>query len=354
MNKYQKLIVLLLILIVVLTMVACSNSSEITNGAKDVEENVKNDEEKAKDDDVYTIIFAHHQNTDSPIGAGIERLTKTLNEKSSGRLKVQSYPAEQLGNESSVFEQMTQGTVQMSTFGYGIIGSMSPSALAMEMGYMFEDYDHLQDFLDSEVFKEISNDAIEACGVNILGSYYNGARHLTTSKTAVTDPESMKGLKIRVPNSEMILATIQAMNANATVMAFSETYMGLQNGTVDGQENPIPSIVSMKFQEVQGYLCKTGHMIQAATICINDDFLNSMPKDLRELIINETLAELQVVSQDVLKKEVDQEKILIDAGMQIIDVDRKAFKERMTDVISKYEKVWGEGLYERIQATNVK
>lgn len=346
MKNCKKLLVLLLILALVLSMAACSNNSKTNDAVPEVKEEAK--------DEVYTIIFAHHQTTDSPIGAGIERLAKRLNEKGGGRLKVQTYPAEQLGSESAVFEQMTQGTVQMSTFGYGILGSMAPSALAMEMGYMFEDYDHLQSFLKSEVFQEIVDDVVEATGVRVVGSYYNGTRHLTTSNTPVTDPETMKGLKIRVPNSEMILATIKAMNANATVMAFSETYMGLQNSTVDGQENPIPSIVSMKFYEVQDYLCKTGHMIQAANISINEDFLNSLPEDLRELVINETMAELQAVSEDVLNKEVDQEKILIDAGMKIIDVDREAFAERMTDVFAEYEKKWGEGLYDRIQATNVK
>ena len=302
-------------------------------------------------DEVYSVTFAHHQTVDSPIGMGIERLAATLNEKSEGRLKVLVYPAEQLGSESAVYEQLSQGAVQMSTFGFGIIGSQSPSALAMEMGYMFEDYDHLQNFLASDVFDTIVDDAITASGVHILGGYYNGTRHLTTTSVPVTCPDDMKGLKIRVPNSEMLLATLEAMGCQPTVMAFSETYMGLQNGTVEGQENPIPSIVSMNFQEVQKYLCKTAHMVQAATICINDDFLNSLPEDLRQLVIDETIAELQVVSEDVLTKEKEQEKILTDAGMEIIDTDTEAFKNNMNDVIQKYEAVWGEGLYDSIQAT---
>ena len=303
------------------------------------------------EDKVYKVIFAHHQTTDSPIGMGIDRLAATLNEKSNGRLEVQVYPAEQLGNESSVYEQLCQGSVQMSTFGFGIIGSQSPTALAMEMGYMFEDSDHLQKFLVSDVFSGMVEDTISSSGVHILGAYYNGTRHLTTTHARVEGPEDMKGLKIRVPNSEMILATLGAMGCNPTVMAFSETYMGLQNGTVEGQENPVPSIVSMNFQEVQKYLCKTAHMIQAASICINEEFLKSLPEDLQKLMVEETQAELQAVSQDVLQKEVDQEKILTDAGMKIVETDKEAFQACMTDVIAEYEKVWGEGLYDRIQAT---
>ena len=92
-------------------------------------------------------------------------------------------------------------------------------------------------------------------------------------------------------------------------------------------------------------------MIQAATICINDEFLSSLPQDLQDLIIEETKAELLNVSEEVQQKEVDQEKILTDAGMKILEVDKEAFKDRMSDLIAEYELVWGEGLFDKIQST---
>lgn len=337
--KAKKYLALLLTLATVFSLSACGGPEKQPAEGKD-----------DGDSTVYSITFAHHQTADSPIGAGIEALAKTLNEKSNGRLDVKTYPASQLGDESSIFEQMEQGSVQMSTFGFGIIGSKSPSALAMEIGYMFDDYDHLMSFLGSDVFAEMQQNAIDACGIRIVGGYYNGTRHVTTNKNPATNPEELKGNILRVPNSEMIIKTIEAMGADATVVAFSETYMACQNGAVDGQENPIPSIVSMNFQEVQKYLLKTGHMVQAATICINEKFLQSLPEDLRELILTETQNTLNAVSQDNLGKEESQLSILTDADMEIVEVDREAFKTACQPLIEEYESVWGEGLYDRIQA----
>ena len=340
--KRRRFLVLMLALAMASTLFACGGSPS---------ESDTETQESATDDTVYSVTFAHHQTPDSPIGAGIEQLAQTLNEKSGGRLDVKTYPASQLGDESAIFEQVEQGSVQMSTFGFGIIGSKSPSSLAMEMGYMFDDYDHLKSFLDSDVFTDMQQDAIDACGIRIIGGYYNGTRHITTNKNPATTPEELQGNIIRVPNSEMIIETISAMGADPTVVAFSETYMACQNGAVDGQENPIPSIVSMNFQEVQKYLLETGHMVQAATICINEDFLQGLPEDLQELVLTETMNTLNAVSQDSLDKETSQISILTDAGMEIVEVDREAFKATCRPLIDEYEPVWGEGLYERIQAT---
>jgi tripartite ATP-independent transporter DctP family solute receptor len=355
----KKFLSLLLALGMMASLAACGGNTSSTPSASTASTPAtasqadSNSAPTAPTDEVFELKFAHHQQPDSPAGLGAQRLADRLNEKSNGRLKVTVYPAEQLGTEKSVFEQLNEGVVDMSTLGFGIIGTMSPSALAMEMGYMFQDYNHLSAFLDSDVFTtEIVNPAIEKAGVRIGGAYYNGVRHTTTSSKPVTDPASMAGVKLRVPSSDMLLATFEAMGASPTPMAFSEVYMALQNNTIDGQENPIPTIMSMKFYEVQKYLCLTGHMVQAATFVVSEKSFQKLPPDLQELMLAEMKDEARVTSEDVQAKETEQLGELQELGMEVVETDKQAFIDTMPPVIERFEQQWGVGLYDKIQATN--
>ncbi|MDR3231407.1 MAG: DctP family TRAP transporter solute-binding subunit [Synergistaceae bacterium] len=302
--------------------------------------------------DVITLTFAHHQQPDSPAGLGAQRLADRLIRAGGGRLDVKVYPAEQLGNEKSVFEQLGTGVVDMSTFGFGIIGTLSPSALATEMGYMFENYEHLAAFLESDVFAGIVEEAAAKAGARIGGAYYNGVRHTTTSGKRFTDPASLAGVKIRVPNSEMLLATFSAMGAAPTPMAFSEVYMALQNGTIDGEENPIPTIMSMRFYEVQKYLILTGHNVQSATFTVSEKTYRSLPDDLKKIVLDEMKAEALETTKDVKQKEIDQLAELRKLGMEVVEVDVSAFAKKVKEIIPTFEQQWGVGLYDKIQGTN--
>ena len=297
------------------------------------------------------INFAHHQQPDSPAGLGAQRLAERLIERSGGRLDVRMFPAEQLGSESSVFDQLGGGLVGMSTLGFGIIGSMAPSALAMEMGYMFADYNHLSNFLESDAFDEIVREAIDRAGIRIGSAYYNGVRHTTTSSAIFSDPASFAGVRIRVPNSEMLIATFEAMGSAPTPMAFGEVYMGLSIGAIDGQENPIPTIMSMRFFEVQNHLFLTGHMVQAVTFVISEATYQSLPEDLKQIVIEEMRAEAVVTSEFILQREAQQLEELKELGMEVHEVNAEAFAEAVKAIIPRFESRWGEGLFDRIQAT---
>lgn len=302
-------------------------------------------------DEVFVINFAHHQQPESPAGLAAQRLADRLIARSEGRLDVRVFPAEQLGNERDIFEQMGEGLIDMSTFGFGIIGSMAPSALAMEMGYMFADFDHLMNFVASDVFDEIVQEAIELAGVRIGAAYYNGVRHTTTSNDIFTDPASLAGVRLRVPNSEMLIATFEAMGSAPTPLAFGEVYLALQTGAIDGQENPIPTIVTMSFYEVQNHLFLTGHMVQAVTFAIGESTYQNLPEDLRQIIIEEMRAEASETSEIILRTEEEQLQFLIDAGLQVHEVDVEAFAEAVWQIIPQFEERWGAGLFDRIQAT---
>jgi tripartite ATP-independent transporter DctP family solute receptor len=301
--------------------------------------------------EVYRMKMAFHVQPDSPSGQGCTRIAERLNSAYDGRFDVTVYPAEQLGSEKSVFEQLSEGVTEMSGLGFGVIGSMAPSVLAAECGYMFRDYDHLQKFLKSGIFEEIKEDAIKKAGVRMAAVFYSGVRHTTTSSKPIRGPADMKGMKIRVPNGEMLLATFQAMGASPTPMALSEVFMALQNGTVDGEENPATHITTNKFYEVQKYLNLTGHMIQGSTISISEKCFQKFPADIQQILLKEFENEASYLSKYCLDIE---NRLIADLrdkyGMEIIQVDKEAFAKLMPPVIGRFEERWGIGLYERIQA----
>jgi TRAP-type C4-dicarboxylate transport system substrate-binding protein len=174
-------------------------------------------------------------------------------------------------------------------------------------------------------------------------------RHLTANKP-VNKPEDVKGLKLRVPEVPLYLEMARAWGANPTPMAFAELYLALKQGTVDAQENPIPTINSGKFYEVQKYLILTGHIMVPQFHAISDKLWKSLsPGDQK--ILQDAVDEGIAFSNDLLIK---QEQSLVDEfkkkGMTVITPDVEAFRKVSMTAIPKLEEKWGKGLYEKITA----
>ncbi len=294
--------------------------------------------------------IAHHQPITHVSAIALDKAGKAMVEKSKGGLTVKVFPAEQLGNEKASFDGLRAGIIDISTLGTGIIGSVYPPILALECGYIFRDLDHLQKFIGSDIATKMMTEAAQKTGIRIITMPYNGVRHVTTSNKPVRNPKDFAGVKLRVPTSEMLTATIRAMGANPTPIAFSETYMALQTKTVDGQENPFASILTMKFYEVQKYLCLTGHMVQATTFVVSEKTLQKLPNDLKTLVIDEVRKAGEWQTQEMKKSEASQLEQLKKLGMQVVDCDVVAFSEAMKPVVQQYENKWGAGLYDKIRA----
>jgi tripartite ATP-independent transporter DctP family solute receptor len=192
--------------------------------------------------------FAHVYETSEPYHTEILKAADAIKAATKGKYEMQVFPASALGNEQQINQALPLGTIDIIYTGTAFAGaSYKPIAIG-NAPYMFRDFDHWQKYAKSPLFKELAEGYAKATGHKVVAITYYGARHTTANK-AINTPADMAGMKLRVPQAPLFLMFTKAVGANATPIAFAEVYLALQNKTVDGQENPLPTIQAKKFYE---------------------------------------------------------------------------------------------------------
>ena len=266
-----------------------------------------------------------------------------------GRYSIQVYPASSLGKETDINEGLSLGTVDIIYTGQLFAGrAYGPIAIG-GAPYMFRDFDHWDKYRNSDLFKELSKGYEDATGNHITSMTYYGERHVTSNKP-ILKPEDMKGLKIRVPNAPLYEMFPKAVGANPTPIAFAEVYLALQQGTVDAQENPLPTIQAKKFYEVQKDINLTGHITDALLTIVSGSTWNSMsPEDQQamEKVLDDTA---ECATTQVIKNEKDLVQWFKDQGVQVNEVDRKPFRDATVKLHNGPDATWDQATYDRLQA----
>ena len=157
-------------------------------------------------------------------------------------------------------------------------------------------------------------------------------------------PSGLKGCKLRVPDSEMAMAYGAALGATPTVMSLGEVYMGIQQGVVDGQENPLPTIDANAFYEVCDNLLMTDHVIAAVTYTMDESVWQSMPADLQEIVRSCVYESCESITQAIQDQEAGLVDTMKEKGMNVIEVNKDAFKENVQGIYEKYADTWGDWL----------
>ena len=208
--------------------------------------------------------WAHVYETSEPYHQWSVWAGDEIKKRTNGRYEITVFPASSLGKESDINQGLTLGTVDVILTGASFAGRTYPPLAVSYFPFIFRDADHMLKYAKSDVFKELTKGYDEKSGNHVTALTYYGARQVTSNAAhPVTKPEDMKGLKIRVPDAPAYLAFPKALGANPTPIAFAEVYLALQNGTVDAQENPLPTIEAKKFYEVQKNISLTGHIIDS-------------------------------------------------------------------------------------------
>ena len=174
-------------------------------------------------------------------------------------------------------ESVSAGALHLTTDGAGALGAFLPQLSVVEAPYLWRDAAHLAKVSASPIFQKMNDDLVAKRGMRMLNVTYYGKRHLTTGTKAVKSPADMVGFKLRVPPVDVFRAMAEAWGAKATPIAFPELYLALSQGAVDGQENPLPTIQSGKFFEVQKHLVLTEHIITPRMIIVNEAFWKGLP-----------------------------------------------------------------------------
>lgn len=286
------------------------------------------------------------QFTDAMSLAGF-RFAERMKQKTNGKIQITHYAASQLGTWRQMLESIKGGAMAMMVS--GVTGS--PIYDAINLPYLFRDLDHVDKVTSSPIGAELAHKLVEKTGIRIFGWVYRGYRHCTFTKVAVRTPADMKGMKFRVPETPVYLETWRAVGARPTPMAWAEVYTGLQQGTIDGQENPFDIIISASLFEVQAYLVLTGHVFPPGWGQMSEKVWQDLTPETQKVWIETWNEVSREVREELLKLEVKYLETWKAKGGVIIEPNLAAFREATKDVWKKFApKAWGEGVYEKIQA----
>ncbi|MUL41762.1 DctP family TRAP transporter solute-binding subunit [Streptomonospora sp. PA3] len=287
-------------------------------------------------DSGITLSFANSYTQDHPhTRCGIELVADKV-EKADVGMTVDTFPNSQLGENTETFSSVMSGDIDMDVQGSAALGSTYKPIGVFDAAYAFDDADHLFRFFDSEASETIKKDFEEATDTKILDVWYFGDRHFTANKP-IRKPADLKGLRMRFPDSPIYLQNAKALGADATTVAFEEVYLALQQGTVDGQENPIPTIDSKNFDEVQSHVSLTSHQIGSQMIVVSGktwDKLSAEQQEALQKAVSETRAKNRECIEKAEQKIVDEWKAQ-DTVKIVDDVDVDAFRARARDYFEK-------------------
>ena len=304
----------------------------------------------AAEPDTFELSFAHVYEPDLAYHQEAEWAAEQIEQRTDGRITVTVYPAGQLGSESEIVEGLDLGTTDIVYGGSAFLAGDYGNLGIAEAPFIFRDFNHWMAFAQSDLFEDLAEGYRNATGHHIVAPTYYGVRAVT-SNVPINSPEDMQGLSIRVPDAPLYLMMPDAVGANATPIAFGEVYLALQQGVVDAQENPLPTIRGMAFYEVQDYINLTGHMVNTLMTVVRGDLWEQMSEDDRELI-SEVLWEAAMRSSNsIYEEEQELAEWFEQQGVTVNDnVDRQAFIELVEPKWTGPDAPWDEETLERMRA----
>ncbi|WP_461210243.1 TRAP transporter substrate-binding protein [Desulfocurvus sp. DL9XJH121] len=270
--------------------------------------------------------------------------------KTGGHVKVEVYPADQLGKQLEAVEGCMMGTVDMVLTSDTVLSNWVPDMGILNLPFLFNDNGDVRKVLDDPIGDELAKE-LEPHGAVVIGWWENGMRSITNNKRPINSPDDLKGLKIRVPEGEVFVDTFKALGAGPAVISFGELYTALQLGTVDGQENPPAHILTQKFYEVQKYVSRTYHIHLSSPLIMSKALLDSMPETYQKAILDTAREMGPVHTKMVDDLEKEQWKQVAANGMQILDPDKAPFRAKVKPVIEKFKKKLNGAIIEKIQKT---
>ncbi|MBZ9798945.1 sialic acid TRAP transporter substrate-binding protein SiaP [Mesorhizobium sp. ES1-4] len=295
--------------------------------------------------------WAHVYETGEPYHIQALWAADEIAKRTDGRYKIEVFPASQLGNENQINEALTLGTVDMIYTGVAFAGSIYGPLSMTNAPFILRDFNHWKAYRDSQLFQDLAKGYDDKTGHHIVSLTYYGQRDVTANKE-IKEPGDMKGMKLRVPPAPLFKMFTKSVGANATPIAFSEVYLALQQGTVDGQENPLPTIMAKKFYEVQSHIMLTGHITESLVTIVGGHVWSAM-SDEDKKIFTDVLKEAASRCTDQIRT---QENELADKframGKTVVDVDREAFIKAAQPLHNDPDSgaVWTREQYDALQA----
>ncbi|HAR80278.1 MAG TPA: C4-dicarboxylate ABC transporter substrate-binding protein [Succinivibrionaceae bacterium] len=304
--------------------------------------------------DQVTLRVGYANNPGEPFDLGCQKWKELIEERSGGKFKMELYPSSQLGSKDDVMDQMVAGEPVATLTDGAFFYDRGVKDLGIVFGpFLFDNWDQAFKLNNSDWYKAQAKLVEEKAHLKIIGTDWRyGARHTLTTKP-INKLSDFKGLKIRVPTNNIQIKGFEVLGATPTPMALGEVYTSLQQGTIDGVENPLAVLYNGKFQEVAKYLLLDGHVYNVTNLVVGTEFFNSLSADQQKLLI-ETCHDAGVYQNKIVE---DIEAGLIEKfkaeGVTVVDPSPE-FKKELVDASSKFYtlpdfKDWTPGLYETVK-----
>jgi tripartite ATP-independent transporter DctP family solute receptor len=280
---------------------------------------------------------------------------KVVEEVSGGEIQVEVSHSGELYTQEEGKTALRRGTLEMNYTGPNWLAEQVPYMSMFAAPYIFDSYEHMTQTFNGPIGEEIFDDIAEKIGIRPLGAYYLGTRQLNLRDIGrrVTTPEDMEGVKLRMPNTPTWQFMGKTLGANPTPLSFTEVYLALKTGTIDGQDNPLPTDKNAKFYEVTKYIVLTDHFINPVMPTINEEVWQSLTDQQKEWVMEGVAAGRKVCDELNLEQEEELVQFFKDQGMTIIEPDKEAFKEHALDMVMNNEEMtssWDMELFEEVQA----
>jgi len=348
-NGIRRLAAIALALALPLLITACGNSQQSsTQQSSSPQVSSQEAENAVSSTEKVKVRVSIGNAMDHPQALGLMAMKEYIEEKTNGNVTLEIFPNSQLGAERESVEQVKNGMLEMATAAFGPLTTFNSKFMAMDIPFLFDSYDEAWATLDSELGDGLKKD-MEASDLKCLAWLENGFRHITNNIRPITQPDDLKGLKIRTMEAPMHMANFQALGANPTPVPWSELYLAMSSKIVDGQENPITNIWEIKMNEVQKYCSLTGHIYDSMVLVTNLEWFNGLPEDYQNIILEGAAIGQQVSREANTAVEEDTIRLLEEGGMtfnSLTQNEKDAFRDiSQPVVIEKVKKELGDDAY---------
>lgn len=357
MKTWKRILTLTLSAIIVAGLAACggggnasssAGNSSAAGGGTSASANASGDA-----GDPVTLVFSIAAVPTDAHGAAQKVFKETLESVSGGNITVECYDSGTLYGQDTETDAIKNGDVDMIYSSASWLTDGSPWLSMFTAGYIFQSYDHMTNVMNGDIGKQVFQRVADEQGILPLGCYYLGTRQVSLSEDKeIKTPADLNGINLRMPNSDAWVFLGKAMGANPTAIAFNDLYLALQTGTVDGQDNPLPTVQSAKFYEVQKSISLTNHLVDSVWPTINVNTWNKLTDTQKGWVMEAVEAGRKACDEQNLKTEAEVQDFLREKGLAIYEADVSAFAKHVLDTYlgDPISETWDKDLLNQIQS----
>ena len=327
----KKVLAMILSLAMVLSLAACGGSSSESTG----------DAAEESTGEVITLRASSSTAPTHPYNVGLEKFAELVAERTNGQIKIDIFPSAQLGAERANIEDLQMGTLDIAVSSTGPLGNFVEDFLILDLPYLFSNYEHAHAVLDGEVGEGLK---AQLTDLGLVGGAFweNGFRQMTNSKLAINTPADCAGLKLRCMENQAHIAAFSALGMDPTPMAWSEVFTALQQGVIDGQENPIAVIYSNAVYEAQAHLAITNHVYSAAMILFSQATMEKLTAEQQQILLD-AAQEVAAYERSLCEDgEAEQIAEMESKGLQVTYPEIAPFQDALADVYSQFAEQFGQ------------